>query len=148
MDAVLKRLDAVALCAGLHHTLAAAHLEHAARVKQRFSSAAAYRAVAKPTQTCSPPACCCLPAGLPLTDAKLAGAYAVVSAHDAAAVDWAAFSDIPTLVILMGGRALPLIVQLLQATGWPDSTPVSAPLWCYVVRHAKRGGGGLRTIHG
>ncbi|WIA09267.1 hypothetical protein OEZ85_008675 [Tetradesmus obliquus] len=64
-------------------------------------------------------------AGLPLTDAKLAGAYAVVSAHDAAAVDWAAFSDIPTLVILMGGRALPLIVQLLQATGWPDSTPVA-----------------------
>jgi siroheme synthase len=64
-------------------------------------------------------------AGFPLTDAKLAGAYAVVSAHDTASVDWAAFRAIPTLVILMGGRALPLIVQQLQATGWADDTHVS-----------------------
>jgi hypothetical protein len=72
-----------------------------------------------------PPTLLLLSAGFPLTDAKLAGAYAVVSAHDAASVDWAAFRAIPTLVILMGGRALPLIVQQLQATGWADDTPVS-----------------------
>jgi siroheme synthase len=73
-----------------------------------------------------------VPAGFPLTDAQLAGAYAVVSAHDAGSVDWAAFSAIPSLVILMGGRALPLIVQQLQATGWPENTPVSAAA---AVRH-------------
>ncbi|KAF6262537.1 tetrapyrrole methylase [Scenedesmus sp. NREL 46B-D3] len=64
-------------------------------------------------------------AGLPLTDAKLAGAYAVLSAHDAGCMDWAAVKAVPTLVILMGGRALALIVQQLQATGWPDDTPVA-----------------------
>jgi siroheme synthase len=78
--------------------------------------------------TCIAESSCALfvSAGLPLTDAKLAGAYAVVSAHDAGAVNWAAFSAIPTLVILMGGRALPVIVQQLQATGWADNMPVSA----------------------
>eukprot|EP00775_Hariotina_reticulata_P010352 gene10352-10510_t len=37
----------------------------------------------------------------------------------------AVLAAIPTLVILMGGRGLPIIVQELQATGWPHSTPVS-----------------------
>ncbi|KAF8073036.1 cobA [Scenedesmus sp. PABB004] len=64
-------------------------------------------------------------AGLPLTDAALAGAYAVVSGHDAAGVDWAAFARIPTLVVLMGGRALPAIVQQLLATGWAQDTPAA-----------------------
>lgn len=65
------------------------------------------------------------PAGFPLTDTQLAGAYAVVSGHDAAAVDWLAFRHIPTLVVLMAGTQLPAIVEQLQATGWDPSTPVS-----------------------
>lgn len=64
--------------------------------------------------------------GLPLTDAELGGAYAVLSGHDPAAVDWAAFALVPTLVILMGGRALPRIVTQLTATGWASDTPVRA----------------------
>jgi siroheme synthase len=65
-------------------------------------------------------------AGFPLTDTQLAGAYAVISAHDAGSVDWAAYQHIPTLVLLMGGRQLGTITQQLQATGWPPDTPVSA----------------------
>ena len=68
---------------------------------------------------------CCAPAGLPLTDTQLAGSYAVISGHDAANINWAAYQHIPTLVVLMGGRQLPVIAQQLQATGWSPGTPVS-----------------------
>lgn len=67
---------------------------------------------------------CCLPAGLPLSDTVLAGSYAVVSGHDAASINWAAFQHIPTLVVLMGGRQLGVIAEKLQETGWPADTPV------------------------
>lgn len=67
----------------------------------------------------------CPHAGFPLTDSKLAGAYAVLSAHDPASINWAAFNQVPTLAILMGGRALPDIVEQLMANGWQGTTPVS-----------------------
>ena len=43
-------------------------------------------------------------------------------------IDWAAFSRIPTLVILMAGRALPAIVnKLMNSTGQPgDFSDVAA----------------------
>lgn len=62
--------------------------------------------------------------GFPLTDTQLAGSYAVISGHDAGAIDWSAYQHIPTLVVLMGGRQLGVIAQQLQATGWPADTPV------------------------
>lgn len=65
--------------------------------------------------------------GFPLTDTQLAGAYAVISGHDAGRLDWAAYAHIPTLVILMGGRQLVVIAQQLQQTGWPADTPVRRP---------------------
>lgn len=66
-----------------------------------------------------------MPAGFPLTDMQLAGAYAVISGHDAAAIDWSAYQLIPTLVVLMGGRQLGVIAQQLQQTGWSADTPVT-----------------------
>lgn len=63
-------------------------------------------------------------AGFPLTDTQLAGAYAVISGHDAGSLDWSAYAHIPTLVVLMGGRQLLVIAQQLQQTGWPADTPV------------------------
>jgi siroheme synthase len=47
------------------------------------------------------------PAGFPLTDKLLSSSYAVLSGHDAGAVDWKALQGIDTLVILMGGASLP-----------------------------------------
>ena len=47
------------------------------------------------------------PAGFPLTDKLLSSSYAVLSGHDAGAVDWAALRGVDTLVILMGGASLP-----------------------------------------
>ena len=59
--------------------------------------------------------------GFPLTDASLGGtSFAVVSGHDVEGTDWGAFSQVPTLVILMAGRALPAIVdKLLTSTRRP-----------------------------
>lgn len=71
---------------------------------------------------------CCLSriSGLPLTDPQLSGAYAVLSAHDPDAVQWEVFKNVPTLVILMGGRALPRIVEKLRQTFYSAGTmPVS-----------------------
>ncbi len=52
-------------------------------------------------------------AGLPLTDAQLGFSFAVVSGHDVDGTDWGAFVRIPTLVVLMAGKALPRIVERL-----------------------------------
>lgn len=48
-----------------------------------------------------------LNAGFPLTDRVLSTAFAVLSGHDAGAIDWAGLRGIDTLVILMGGASLP-----------------------------------------
>lgn len=69
--------------------------------------------------------CALAPVGFPLTDTRLAGAYAVISGHDAANIDWSAYQHIPTLVVLMGGRQLGVIAQQLMAIGWAPDVPVS-----------------------
>lgn len=74
--------------------------------------------------------CWLLLAGLPLTDSRLSGAYAVLTANDPDSVNWDAYRHIPTLVILMGARALPIIVHKLQGTGWRATTPVSNFMTC------------------
>ena len=72
-------------------------------------------------------------AGIPVTQRGLASAFAVVTGHtsgaDTFAVDWAAFAQIDTLVILMGWRHLPEIVQQLIAHGRPSDTPVAVIHW-------------------
>ena len=63
--------------------------------------------------------------GFPLTDAQLGRSFAVVTGHAANEVNWHAFKDIPTVVVLMGGRSLPFIVGGLIAAGKAPGTPVS-----------------------
>jgi uroporphyrinogen III methyltransferase / synthase len=70
-------------------------------------------------------------AGIPVTHRSLAASFAVVTGHEDAtktrpAVDWAALATaVDTLVILMGGDALPEIARTLIAHGRPSDTPVA-----------------------
>lgn len=67
-------------------------------------------------------------AGIPVTHRRHSSAFAVVTGHqcdDASAVDWDALARIPTLVVLMGLRALPEIVRQLLAHGAHPSTPAA-----------------------
>jgi len=67
-------------------------------------------------------------AGIPLTHRRHASAFAVVTGHqcdDASAVDWEALARIPTLVVLMGLRALPEIARRLLAHGARPGTPAA-----------------------
>lgn len=66
----------------------------------------------------------CSQPGFPLTDLQLSPSFAVVSGHDVAGTDWPALSRVSTLVVLMGGAALPKIVEQLKSTGWQPDTPV------------------------
>jgi hypothetical protein len=68
------------------------------------------------------PPCCS--AGFPVTDAALSTSFAVVSGHAPDTIDWTAFTLVPTLVVLMGGRALPVIVSKLVDAGKAPDTPV------------------------
>lgn len=64
-------------------------------------------------------------AGIPLTDKHLSSCFAVFSAHQPHRLDWSAIAQLDTLVILMGGRNLPQIVQHLQVQGKLPTTPVA-----------------------
>lgn len=64
-------------------------------------------------------------AGIPLTDAQLSGSFAVVSGHDLGKINWAAVSQVDTLVILMGTRTLPEIVERLSLQGHRQERPVA-----------------------
>lgn len=64
-------------------------------------------------------------AGIPLTDPVLSKGFVVVSAHQPAELDWEALARINTLVILMGGRHLEQIVQLLQQHKRSPTTPIA-----------------------
>eukprot|EP00198_Chlamydomonas_reinhardtii_P003630 XP_001692966.1 uroporphyrinogen-III synthase [Chlamydomonas reinhardtii] len=67
-------------------------------------------------------------AGVPLTHVSLSPSFTVVSGHDVAGTDWAAFRGLPTLVVLMAGRNLGQIARrLVQDAGWAPDTPVSQP---------------------
>ncbi len=71
-----------------------------------------------------------LSVGFPVTDAEVGTSFAVTSGHDAANTDWSAFKSIPTLLVLMGGKALPVIVEgLLKKAAWREDTPVSNGDW-------------------
>ncbi|CEJ44934.1 Uroporphyrinogen III methylase (Uroporphyrinogen-III methyltransferase / Uroporphyrinogen-III synthase) [Umezakia ovalisporum] len=66
-----------------------------------------------------------LMAGIPLTDAVLSRCFAVFTAHEPDVLDWEALSRLETLVILMGGRCLPEIVQQLLRNQRSPSTAIA-----------------------
>jgi uroporphyrin-III C-methyltransferase/precorrin-2 dehydrogenase/sirohydrochlorin ferrochelatase len=67
-------------------------------------------------------------AGIPVTHRDCASAFAVVTAHErdgAAARDWAAVAEVPTLVVLMGLGALGRVSAELIAAGRAPDTPAA-----------------------
>ncbi|MGJ3245801.1 MAG: uroporphyrinogen-III C-methyltransferase [Elainellaceae cyanobacterium] len=64
-------------------------------------------------------------AGIPLTDPVLSRCIAVFSAHDLEGINWDALTQLETLVILMGTRHLPDIVEQLQQHGQSSKTPIA-----------------------
>ncbi|WP_404790214.1 uroporphyrinogen-III C-methyltransferase [Altericista sp. CCNU0014] len=68
-------------------------------------------------------------AGIPLTDPVLSRSVTIASAHEIAAVDWDLMARSESLVILMGGRSLPLLIQSLQEHGKPAHTPIAIVRW-------------------
>lgn len=68
-------------------------------------------------------------ANIPLTDAVLGSQFTVLTAHDLDLHDWAALAKMATLVVLMGGRALPEICDRLLRYGKRPETPVAIIRW-------------------
>ena len=64
-------------------------------------------------------------ASIPLTDLALSKSFTVLSAHDPEILDWQTFARLDTLVILMGAKALPEIVQLLVRQGKSTNTAIA-----------------------
>ena len=56
-------------------------------------------------------------ASIPLTDLALSKSFTVLSAHDPEILDWQTLARLDTLVILMGAKTLPDIIQLLVRQG-------------------------------
>lgn len=68
-------------------------------------------------------------AGIPLTDPALSRSVTIVSAHEPDCLDWDALARSESLVVLMGGRSLPVLVQQLQHFGKPGDTPIAVIRW-------------------
>jgi uroporphyrinogen III methyltransferase / synthase len=68
-------------------------------------------------------------AGIPLTDPELSGSVTIVSAHAPDSLDWVFLARSESLVVLMGGRALPTLVEQLQQYGKPGDTPIAIIRW-------------------
>ncbi len=68
-------------------------------------------------------------ADIPLTDPVLSRGFAVVTAHEPERLNWQALSQLETLVILMGGKQLPWIVEELQKQGKSAQTPIAIIRW-------------------
>ncbi len=74
-------------------------------------------------------------AGIPVTHRGVASSFAVVTGHEdedkaGPAVDWGRLATaVDTLVILMGARRLPAIVQALLTAGRAADTPVALVHW-------------------
>lgn len=68
-------------------------------------------------------------AGIPLTDPVLSQGFGVFTAHDLEALNWPALAQLPTLVLLMGGRQLRGIVQQLRRQGRSPYTPIAIIRW-------------------
>ena len=67
-------------------------------------------------------------AGIPVTDRRLASAFAVVTGHECdgpSDLDWEALARMPTLVLLMGLSALPEVTARLLASGADPDTPAA-----------------------
>jgi uroporphyrinogen III methyltransferase / synthase len=68
-------------------------------------------------------------AHIPLTDPVLSRCFAVLSAHDPAALNWQSLATLETLVILMGAKHLDVIANQLQRYGRSPQTPVAVIRW-------------------
>jgi uroporphyrinogen III methyltransferase / synthase len=68
-------------------------------------------------------------AGIPLTDPVLSRCFAVLSAHEPEELEWAALAQLETLVILMGAKQLPQIVEQLTRHGRSPQTPIAILRW-------------------
>ncbi|MFQ5702630.1 MAG: uroporphyrinogen-III C-methyltransferase [Gemmatimonadales bacterium] len=67
-------------------------------------------------------------AGIPVTDRNHSSAFAVVTGHESDGgthLDWHALARIPTLVVLMGLKRLPLVTARLVACGANRYTPAA-----------------------
>ena len=71
-------------------------------------------------------------AGIPLTDKHLSRGYMVLSGHQLEVFDWSAIAKIDTLVVLMGGRTLPQIIEKL----WQNQRSPREPI--AIIRHCGR----------
>lgn len=71
-------------------------------------------------------------AGIPLTDKNLSRSFVVLSGHQPEELDWFALARIDTLVILMGGRSLPQIIEKLLANQRSPEEPIA------IIRHCGR----------
>ncbi|MEN9565484.1 MAG: hypothetical protein RLZZ69_680 [Cyanobacteriota bacterium] len=71
-------------------------------------------------------------AGIPLTDKNLSRGFVVLSGHQPELLNWSALARIDTLVILMGGRSLPQIIQYLLVNGRSPDEPIA------IIRHCGR----------
>ena len=68
-------------------------------------------------------------AGIPLTDNVLSRCFAVCTAHEPESLNWEALASLETLVILMGGKNLPEIIQQLIKYRKSHSTPIAIIRW-------------------
>lgn len=68
-------------------------------------------------------------ADIPLTDPTMSRCFAVLTAHEPERLNWEALAQLDTLVILMGGKYLPLIVEQLQRQGKSEKTPIAIVRW-------------------
>ena len=68
-------------------------------------------------------------AGIPLTDPVMSNGFGVFTAHDLDALNWEALAQLPTLVLLMGGRNLGEICQRLLRRERSPFTPVAIIRW-------------------
>ena len=64
-------------------------------------------------------------AGIMLTEKDDSRCVTIVTGHNPDILDWSTLSQIDTLVILMGGRSLPIIVQKLQEYGRSSNFPLA-----------------------
>jgi uroporphyrinogen III methyltransferase / synthase len=68
-------------------------------------------------------------ASIPLTDPALSHCFAVLSAHEPDLLDWETLARLDTLVILMGGKTLPELVDRLLDHGRSPQTPIAIIRW-------------------
>ena len=74
-------------------------------------------------------------AGVPVTNRGVAASFTVVTGSEdptkaKSSLDWPALAKVPgTLVVLMGWRALPAIIEVLTEHGKSPDTPVSVTQW-------------------